>query len=337
MIRKTNRMRNVVTIVAATVLGFGATGCAAGSGGGGESGQGAEEETIAITVGLPVPANTLAPVYVAQAEGFLEDAGLDAEVVSFQGDADLVKAVLGGTVDVAVASLSGVITAANSGQDVKVFYGGFNMPAFSFYATEEIESVEEGASKNWGVTTFGSSTDLITRYALSEAGLDPDKDAHILQAGPSSARLAAMKAGSLDVNIFADPVTFQAEREGYNKILDLRDIVEDYPMHVVWGRGDFVKENPEIAERFVTALSESMKFTKENPEEAAKIMAAETKFEEADAIRSVENYLDYLYPDGRMVSDEGLDAFFEMSISGGLFDERPETSEWLDTEFLPQD
>lgn len=334
MIRKTNRTRNVVALAAATVLAFGVTGCAGGSGGGGEAG---EEGPISITVGLPVPANTLAPVYVAQAEGFLEDAGLDAEVVSFQGDADLVKAVLGGTVDVAVASLSGVITAANSGQDVKVFYGGFNMPAFSFYATEGVESVEDGAGKNWGVTTFGSSTDLITRYALSEAGLDPDKDAEIVQAGPSSARLAAMKAGSLDVNIFADPVTFQAERDGYKKILDLRDVVEDYPMHVAWGRGDFVKENPEVAERFVEALSNSMEFTKENPEEAAKIMAVETKFEEEDAIRSVENYLDYLYPDGRMVSDEGLDAFFDMSISGGLFDKRPETSEWLDTEFLPQD
>lgn len=321
--------RGSIAIGAIVVLASGLTACADSSG---DESAGVES----ITIGLPVPASTLAPIYVAAAEGFFADAGLDAEVVTFEGDADLVKATLGGTVDVAIASLAGVITSVNAGQNVEVYYGGFNMPAFAFYAADGIESVDDGKGMNWGVTSYGSSTDLLTRYALSQEGLDPDGDVNIVQAGPSAPRLAAMKAGALDVNIFAPPITFQAEEEGYTKILDLKDVVEDYPMHVVWGTDDFVTDHPEIVEKVVHAISEGMEFTKENPEEAGKILAAETKFSEDDAIRSIEGYVEYLYPDGRMVSEAGLDAFFELSISGGLFDERPDASKWLSTEFLPK-
>lgn len=328
MIRMAIRKRAALAVGAVTVLAFGVAGC--------DSAGGDAEGVDSITVGLPVPANTLAALYVAEAEGFFAEAGLDIDVVTFEGDADLVQGVLGGSVDVAVGSLSGVITAVNAGQDAKVFYGGFNMPGFAFYATEDITSLEDGAGKNWGITTFGSSTDLITRYALSEAGLDPDNDVTIVQAGPSAPRLAAMRAGSLDVNIFADPITFQAEADGYNKILDLKDVVEDYPMHVAWGSGDYVTNNIEATGKFVEGLRAGMEFTHENPEEAGRIMAAETRFDEDDAIRSVEGYLEYLHADGRMVSDAGLDAFFDMSISGGLFDRRPDTSEWLVTEFIPE-
>lgn len=330
MIRTAVQKRAALALAAAAALVVGLTGCS----GSGDDGDGGGVDKI--TLGLPVPANTLAPVYVAEAKGFFEDEGLDVDVVTFEGDGDLVKAVLGGSVDIAIGSLSGVVTSVNAGQDAKVIYGGFNMPGFSFYATKDITSVEEGKGKNWGVTTFGSSTDLITRYALSEAGLDPDKDVTIVQGGPSAPRLAAMKAGSLDVNIFADPITFQAEEEGYNKILDLKDVVKDYPMHVVWGSGSFIEKNPDVAKKTVAAVSDGIQFTQDDPEEAGKIMAAETKFDEDEAIRSVKGYLDYLHADGQMVSDEGLDAFFDMSISGGLFDERPDESEWLDTEFLPQ-
>src|SRR5690606_32173195 len=143
--------------------------------------------------------------------------GLDVEVLTFKGDADLVQAVMSGDVDIALGSLSGPITAKLADQDVTVFYGGFNMPAFAFYSIPEITTLEEGKGRNWGVTTHGSSTDLLTRYVLTQEGLDPNTDVNIIPSG--SGRMPAMAAGQLDVNIFSYPDTFLAEREGYNKLI----------------------------------------------------------------------------------------------------------------------
>lgn len=326
----TVRIRRLAVIGALAAIAAGTAGCA------GSPEDGASAGVQKITVGLPVPATTLAPVYVAEEKGMFEDAGLDVDLVTFEGDADLVKAVLGGTVDVAVGSLSGVITAVNAGQEASVFYAGFNEPGFSFYATDEVDTFEDSIGTNWGVTTFGSSTDLLTRYAISEAGLDPDNDVTIVQAGNGAARFAAMEAGSLDVNILSDPFALEAEDKGYHKILDLRDVVEDYPMHVVWGSKKFVDANTATAKKVTEAIAEGMQFTLDEPEEAGKITSGVTKIDESYATKSMSMLDDYLFPDGRMVSEAGLDSFFDMSISGGLFDERPDESEWLDTEFLPE-
>lgn len=55
--------------------------------------------------------------------------------------------------------------------------------------------------KRFGVSTYGSLTDALTRYAVRQAGLDPEKDVQILQVGGSANALAAMQSGQIDASI----------------------------------------------------------------------------------------------------------------------------------------
>jgi NitT/TauT family transport system substrate-binding protein len=297
-------------------------------------GAGSSNTGDTITLGLPVEATTLTPVYLAEAKNLWAQQGLTVETVTFKGDAELAKAVLSGDVDVAIGSLTGPLTATEAGQEVKVFYGGFDMPAFAWYAVPSIHSLAEGKGQSWGVTTLGSSTDLLTRYAASTAGLNPDADLKIIQGGASAARLAAMQAGQLQVNIFTQPQTVYAEKAGYNKILDLTDIVDSYPMHAAWGTS-FLDDDPDRAKRFVEVLRTAMQMTKDQPDVAADVMAARLKISKEDARASLDQWVDKLYPDGRMSSPEAMDAFWKMGIEGKLFEARVPDSEWLDTRFLP--
>lgn len=297
-------------------------------------GAGSSNTGDTITLGMPVEATTLTPVYLAEAQNLWAQQGLTVETVTFKGDAELAKAVLSGDVDVAIGSLTGPLTATEAGQDVKVFYGGFDMPAFAWYAVPSIHSLAEGKGQSWGVTTLGSSTALLTRYAASTAGLNPDVDLKIVQGGASAARLAAMQAGQLQVNIFTQPQTVYAEKAGYNKILDLTDVVDSYPMHAAWGTS-FLDDNPDRAKRFVEVLRTAMQMTKDQPDVAADVMAARLKISKEDARASLDEWIDKLYPDGRMSSPAAMDAFWKMGIEGKLFEARIPDSEWLDTRFLP--
>ncbi|WP_433298540.1 ABC transporter substrate-binding protein [Pseudonocardia sp. CA-142604] len=317
-------VRSPVILIAAA-LAFALSACGGGSANTGNS----------ITLGLPVEATTLASVYLADDKNMWAQHGLDVKVVTFKGDAELAKAVLSGDVDVAIGSLTGPLTAVEAGQDAKVFYGGFDMPAFAWFAIPEIHSVAEGKGRNWGVTTLGSSTDLLTRYAAAKAGLNPDTDIKIIQGGASAARLAAMQAGQLQANIFTEPQTVFAEKAGYNKILDLKDVVDTYPMHVAWGSSSFVDGNPDRAKRFVDTLSAAMQMTKDQPDVAAQAMAGAMKISLDDAKASMSEWIDKLYPDGRMPSAEAMDAFWNMGLQGKLFESRIPDEKWLDPRFLP--
>jgi NitT/TauT family transport system substrate-binding protein len=331
MSRKNSLTRNLILGLTSTALLVSTSACATPAGGTAEGGGSAPQP---ITIGLPVEATTLTPVYVATAEKLWEKHGLQPKILTFKGDAELVKAVLSGDVDVAVGSLAGPLQADQAGQDVEVFYGGFNMPAFSWYAVPEVKTIEDGKGKNWGVTTHGSSTDLLTRYSMAKAGIDPEKDAKIIQGGASAARLAAMEAGQLQVNIFAEPQTIIAERKGYNKILDLKDVVSSYPMHVSWGTPTYIDSHSAQVEDFVAALAEGMQVTKDQPDKSAQVLADRAKIELPDAKASIERWIDGLYPDGRMPDKDSLDAFFKMGTDGGLFTQRSPESEWLDTRFI---
>jgi NitT/TauT family transport system substrate-binding protein len=331
---KTSSIRNL--LLGLTSVALVATTSACGSPAG-DSAEGGSDSLQPITVGLPVEATTLTPLYVANAEKLWKKHGLEAKIITFKGDAELVKAVLSGDVDIAVGSLAGPLQADQAGQDVEVFYAGFNMPAFSWYAVPTVKSIEDGKGKNWGVTTHGSSTDLLTRYSMAKEGIDPEKDAKIIQGGASAARLAAMEAGQLQVNIFAEPQTIIAERKGYNKILDLKDVVNSYPMHVSWGTPNYIDSHAAQVEDFVAALREGMQFTKDQPDKAAQILSDTAKIELTDARASIDRWVDGLYPDGRMPDTESLDAFFQMGTDGGLFTQRAPEAEWLDTRYMKND
>jgi NitT/TauT family transport system substrate-binding protein len=300
------------------------------------TGQGSSNTSDTMTLGLPVPATTLASVYLADDENLWAKHGLKVKTVTFSGDAELAKAVLSGDVDVAIGSLTGPITADEANQDAKVFYGGFDMPAFAWYAVPGIRTVAQGKDKNWGVTSLGSSTDLLTSYAVSRAGLDPTKDIKIVQGGASAARLAATQAGQLQVNIFTEPQTIYAKKDGYNKILDLKDLVSTYPMHVAWANSSFLTGNPDRAKRFVATLSSAMTKTKQQPDVAAASVASHLKISKADAKASMAEWIDQLYPDGRLPSATAMNAFWKMSITGKSFPKRLPDSKWLDSQFLPR-
>src|SRR5690606_6322587 len=129
-----------------------------------------------------------------------------------------------GAVDVGVGALSEALVGVDTGQGVKVFYSGFNMTVFDWYAVPNIKSLADAKGARFGVTTFGSSTDFLTRYALTIHGIDPQKDVQIIQGGGSAPRLAAMEAGQLDVNIFATPEKFMAAERGFHKIMSQKEI-----------------------------------------------------------------------------------------------------------------
>jgi NitT/TauT family transport system substrate-binding protein len=307
-----------LAVISAAVLSLGFSGPAA-----------AKPEKSKIVIGIPVTAATFLPLYIAQDKGFLKAEGLDVKVLAFRGGSALTKALIAGNVDIGLTSLAGVNVGIAAKQPLRVFYAGFNMAIFDWYATPKIKSMKDVKGTKWGVSRYGSSTDFLTRYALSTRGLNPKTDVQLIQGGRSGTRLAAQKAGQLDVNIFIAPQTFMAADIGYNRILKQTDLAPDYPFHVYYAKEDFIKSHHNTIIALLRAHVKGVRVAKNDKPEALKALAAHIKMDPKYLGRTYDSFINFIHEDGRLPSEKGLDAFFDMGVKSGTYKSKwPKSRYW---------
>src|ERR1700719_2430170 len=70
-----------------------------------------------LTLGIPLDAASFTPVYVAAAHTW-KPQGLDIELISFRGDAEVAQALAGDSIDISLQSLDGLINLINCGHPV---------------------------------------------------------------------------------------------------------------------------------------------------------------------------------------------------------------------------
>ncbi|MHB2263754.1 ABC transporter substrate-binding protein [Aliihoeflea sp. PC F10.4] len=291
-----------------------------------------EIEKTDITIGLPLNTSTYLPIYLAESEGFFEEQGVNVRIVAFKGGTDLVRGMVAGAVDIGIGALAEALVGVETGQGIKVFYGGFNMAIFDWYAIPEIATLEEARGKRFGVTTFGSSTDFLTRYALLQEGIDPQSEVQIVQGGGSVARLAAMEAGQLDVNIFATPEKFMAADLGFNLILKQEDIAPDYPFHVFYAREDFIENDPNAIKAVLRGFVKGVRLAKEDKEKSIEVLAQKLGMEREYLERGYDDFIETIFEDGRLPSEAGMQAFWDMGIQNGTYEEPwPQETYWVGT------
>lgn len=294
----------------------------------------AKPEMTKIRLGLPVITYTFLPLYLAVDQGLFKEEGLEVELVAFRGGADLIKAIVSNSVDIGLSSLAGVTLGIGAEQKMKAFYGGYNMPAFDWYAVPRIKSMADVRGAKFGVSRFGSSTDFLTRYALIANGLDPKKDVKILQGGRSATRLAAMEAGQLDVNIFAAPEKFIAADKGYNLIMRQRDLADDYPYHTFFAKEEFIKNNPNTLKAILRGNIKGIRMMRANKAVALKTIMKRIGMEEKYVERTYNDFTDFIFEDGRLPSKKGMDVFFEMGIKSGRFEAKWPREKYFDSTFV---
>ena len=288
-----------------------------------------EPEKPRVKVGLSVPASTYLPLYLAADASLFSQEGLQVDLLEFRGGMDLIKALVAGSIDIGVVSLVEVTAGIDAGQPLKAFYAGFNFPMFDWYAVPSIKSLAAARGKRFGVAQYGSSTDFLTRYVLKVNGIDPGKDAQIVQGGDSATRLAAMQAGQLDANILAAPEKFIAAERGYNLIFQQKSLAADYPYHVIVANESFLSRDPNTVKAFLRGHVRGLRFAKRDKQRAIQTLTRHLHIDAKYLGPTYDELIDDLYEDGRLPSEKALELFFDMGIQAGRYKARwPREKYW---------
>ena len=294
--------------------------------------SGSSLEKTHLTIGLAVPTATYVPLYVGVDQGTFAKQGLDVDLVEFRGGSELIKAIVSKSIDVGAVSLAEITAGIDAGQPLKAFYAGFNIPDFDWYGAASIKSLAGARGKRIGITQYGSSTDFITRYALTVNGLDPSKDVQIIQAGPPATRLAAMRAGQLDIAIFATPEKFLAEDEGYKLLYSQKQLSDDYPTHLIFATKSFLAVNPNTVKALLRGHTLAVRLAKQDKQIAERSLIKHLQIDPKYVERTYADVISHLYEDGRLPDEKSLQVFFDMGIKAGRYKERwPLARFWIPT------
>jgi ABC-type nitrate/sulfonate/bicarbonate transport system substrate-binding protein len=112
---------------------------------------------------------------------------------------------------------------------------------------------------------------MMVKEALKAAGMDPDRDVIFMTMGGSSARLAALQAGTVDATPLDVAFIEKIDKLGLKNILYFGDVV-NLSLGGLGVGAEKIKNNPEQIKRMIRATLKGLRFFKSNKEETLVVM-----------------------------------------------------------------
>lgn len=272
--------------------------------------MGAPNHLGAQQVKFVLPGNSMGylPLFVAVHRGFFKDEGIDIELPRLVPSMAH-NALLAGEAHYHGLADSGLRLAAR-GMPLKAIFYGADRPMYYLVAQKDIRSVAELRGKRIGVSQFGGTSDLSARLALRHYGVEPDKDAIMIQIGAEGIRMAALRAGSVSAIIVPVPAVAVLKREGFNEVSFVGDVVE-FASNGYTTTEQRIKENPQEVKKVVRSLYRGLRYAKENPEGTVAVIQREWKVDPEIAKESYRAIVKALNEDG-IIGEKQLKIHFDL-------------------------
>jgi len=235
--------------------------------------------TVATAAEMPAPLNPpqkvkvayvpilkFATLYVAAQRDLFKKQGLDVEFERVKSGTEAIAFLTQGSIDVGgIAIVTSLWNAWNRGMDIRIIAPGALEP-FTNSPTQLLlrkALADEGKVKTIAdlkgkrIATAGgpgSGGEYLAAKAL-ERGHLTIRDAELINLGNADMP-AALERGSIDAALAGSPYADQAINGGYATVL-ATDLTPGLMTVAFVGSGKFIKERPQVAERFVLALAEA--------------------------------------------------------------------------------
>lgn len=295
-------------------------------------GLGPSQSTAKIVVGLSSVNVAFLPVYVTEAKGFFKDEGLDVLLVLFNAGATNLQALIGGDVQIMGSAFVETIGGRAAGIDIKNFWGVSNIMPFQLYSQPDFKSMKQAKGKRFAISRFGSLTDFLTRSSLRHFAIDP-KDVTILQIGSTPARFAALSAKGVDASLVWFPVTEVAKAQGYNKLLDLKEVYPEWPYETFAARESYLAKEKDQVAKFLRAYQKGVKYTHENKADAVRIMTKYVKLDPAYAPAGYDEYRDS-FPLNGQIAEKVIPVVIEEEFQTGRIKKKITLDDMVDRSFI---
>jgi NitT/TauT family transport system substrate-binding protein len=217
----------------------------------------ARAQQLRIAIGAVSVAHL--PGIVALEGGYFARQNLQPELIMIRGGPQTVAALLGG--DVAFAQVFSVplVSAKLGGADPVIVAGLVNEPLFSLMTVPSIEKPADLRGKTFGITTFGSASDIALRLALPKWGLKPETDAMILQVRGIPEILTAMQTGAVHAGMVSPPTNVTAMKAGFRELAFLPKLGISFQHTTLSTTRRYLAKNRDVAVKTLRAYANGIR------------------------------------------------------------------------------
>lgn len=215
--------------------------------------------------------------------GIFKKNGLDVQLVYIAGGSTAAAALIGGDVQLILASGDGLIRARLQGVDLVSFADITATFPFSLMARPEISNAEELKGKRLGVTRFGTSTHAALTAGLKHFGISTN-EVTILQMGGIPEIFTGMQAGAIAGGVLSPPINIKAKKAGIKELLDIGSLKIPFQTNTFIVKGEFIQRNPETMRKLARSIVESIHKIKTGAEFTEKVLAKYTKLDDPEIL-----------------------------------------------------
>ena len=205
--------------------------------------SGVSAQLVKLKAAYSVQSSWSLATWVAYEGGFFRKYGLDVDLVLIGATPIVTAAMLAGEAPIGQLGGNGPIAAALQGADSVNIATLVNLIPQSFVVTPDIKSPEDLTGKRFGVSRFGAISDVVVRKYLRRFGIEPERDAQIIQIGGIPELLAAMKTGVISGGPISPPVLGVAKKAGFKELVDFETLNFKYPATALATTKSFIQRH----------------------------------------------------------------------------------------------
>ncbi|MFD1706745.1 ABC transporter substrate-binding protein [Siminovitchia sediminis] len=226
------------------------------------------------------------PQYIALANGYFEDEGLDVELKTTWGGDKTMTALLSDAADIAlVGSETSIYVYAQGTNDPVINFAQLTQTDGTFLVSrEKVDDFEWDQLKG---STFlgqrkGGMPQMVGEFVLKKHGIDPHQDLELIQNIDFANIANSFASGTGDYVQLFEPTASVFEKEGTGYIVaSFGEESGHVPYTTFMAKESYIKDNEETVEKFVRALYKAQQWVeKSSGEDIAKVV--QPYFEDSD-------------------------------------------------------
>jgi ABC-type nitrate/sulfonate/bicarbonate transport system substrate-binding protein len=240
-------------------------------------------ELTRIRIGYPSPSASFSPLFVAKEAMLFEKYGLASELLYLQG-VQITQVHVAHQIEFTVTGSPLPLQAAVEGSDLVLAASSIDRFIYKLIVVPSITSIGALKGKTIGITRFGSLPDVAIRLVLKKSGLNADKDVSLVQVGRMTDMVVGLSGKKIDAGVISDPTSFQAEKIGMRRLLDMADVDVEFANVAVVVSREYAKSHRDTVSRFLKAYIDGTQRFLADKELGIKALRKYTGIEDADIL-----------------------------------------------------
>jgi NitT/TauT family transport system substrate-binding protein len=292
------------------------------------------ERPTSIRIATSAVTGGFVQLYTGLDNGIFEKYGLKCEHVYIRGQSPALAALANDQVQFNYGAADGSLPGLAAGVDAKFVASPLVKLPYVMVARKEIRRPEDLKGKAIGVTRPGDLSARLSRQVVRKFGLTTDDVTIHPIGGSQQERYQAMVGNVVQAILVTPPLDVRARSDGFNVIYRLIDLDIPFIYSSLITNYKMLRERPEIVQRIVAALAESVWFVEKNPDKAKASIAKAMRVKDEEALQSSFNvYAKEIVDRTMMVPGKSISEAVEIAReTGTIIRKKPE--ELYDNSFV---